>query len=147
MKLLELFDKPTDYKWIKKTDTLWKGEFIAGELEYSFTADFITHHEEAGMVWEIFFANESALGNLLGKYKSTGTGNEVAVFSTVMSMIQDFANTISPDTIIISAANDEPSRVKLYARMAKRAGLMGYELDDGRQDDTVNSVFTFTKVA
>ena len=143
MKLLELFDSPTQYNWTKKTDTLWKGEFKAGESLFRFTADFRNHDEQDGMIWEIFFKDETADGN---KYEITNSGNEVAVFSTVFAMLKEFAGTVQPDLILAGAAIKEPSRVKLYSRMAKRAGLVGYAFAEEYTEDETDHIFVFKKV-
>ncbi len=47
-------------------------------------------------------------------------GGEFAVFATIFVIFEDFKRLKSPDGIIFSAK--EPSRVKLYRRMAHRLG-------------------------
>jgi hypothetical protein len=55
-----------------------------------------------------------------------GTGNQYAVFSTVMRMIADVVQRENPIELQFDA--EEPSRVKLYDRMVKNfASKMGFE--------------------
>ena len=149
MKLLELFDKPGHYEWYKKTSTLWKGEFKLGGITYGFTADFLTDHEQEGITWEVFFTIETPIidkgGNIQSKFHASDTGNEVEVFSTVFAMLTDFAHKVNPDLIMVSASLKEPTRIKLYKRMAKRAGLMGYNLADDYEWDGESHLFVFQK--
>ncbi len=149
MKLLELFNKPGHYKWYKKTSTLWKGEFKLGGITYGFTSDFLTHHEDEGVTWEVFFTIETPriddAGHIQSKFLASETGNEVEVFSTVLAMLTDFASNVQPDLIMVSASLKEPSRIKLYKRMAKRAGLMGYKLLEDYEWDNESHLFVFQK--
>ena len=58
----------------------------------------------------------------------TGTGDQVAVFSTVANILKDFVQSYKPNIIYFSAK--EQSRIKLYTTLSKRLSKMSYLKND-----------------
>lgn len=52
--------------------------------------------------------------------KLTGGGDAVAIFSTVINELQDFVRKQRPPLVVFTGSYDDPSRVKLYDRLANR---------------------------
>lgn len=50
----------------------------------------------------------------------TGGGDAVAIFSTVINELQDFVRKRRPLLLVFTGSHDDPSRVKLYDRLANR---------------------------
>ena len=63
----------------------------------------------------------------------SGTGDEYKVFSAVISCIKEFIGDKNPEVIKFEAY--EPSRVKLYFTMIKRAGILNYVGEYINDDD------------
>jgi len=59
-----------------------------------------------------FYVNQSQ--------KLTGGGDAVAIFSTVINELQDFVRKYRPPLLVFTGSYDDPSRVKLYDRLANR---------------------------
>ena len=74
-------------------------------------------HETFNGVWEISFAIETYQGNQVDRI--TGSGNAIAVFSTVIDIIETMVSNHSIENIYFTSETSEPSRIKLYDRMAK----------------------------
>lgn len=76
-----------------------------------------------------------------GQYtaKKTGTGDEVRVFATVIDIVRDFVKNHHVIALTFAAADKEPSRVKLYNRMAKNASRVfpseKFKFKDGKGGD------------
>ena len=51
----------------------------------------------------------------------TGTGDSRKIFGTVIQIIKDYVAKHKPKTILFTAMNNEPSRVKLYKVLASKA--------------------------
>jgi len=115
MRLVELFDRPLSYTWKEKAEDLWEGSFRSpsGQL-VSFIA------EKQGKAWEVVFhVNQSQ--------NVTGEGDEIPIFSTVLKMLFEFAQTMEPWKVVFESSEHEPSRVKLYnAMVSKYARANGY---------------------
>lgn len=50
----------------------------------------------------------------------TGGGDAVAIFSTVINELQDFVRKRRPPLLVFTGSHDDPSRIKLYDRLANR---------------------------
>jgi hypothetical protein len=133
----ELFDKPVKYKFVNKEQI--------SEHEYSFTYEFVIKISSWNSIkYIVSIATQTKL-NLLGKIRKTadvafslknytkysddpfgktGTGNELIVFSTVMTIIKDFIrNDPSINKITFTSEKDEytsDNRSSLYKKMVKR---------------------------
>lgn len=58
-----------------------------------------------------------------GEHKTglTGTGDSRKIFGTVIQIVKDYVTKHNPKTILFTAMNNEPSRVKLYKMLASKA--------------------------
>lgn len=131
MRLVELFDKPiTDVEWM---ETVFGEEarFDIGNNAYnvSFTPIPPESFEEERLsiprgvmamldndIHPIAIEFELYNDDHAGTHDITGTGNEVKVFSTVASIIQQWVWR-STDTQLVYIAAKEPSRIRLYKRL------------------------------
>lgn len=118
MKLLELFDKPLPIE----IDSLPGGDigrFTINDMTYmvSFMISTTkTKMKAAEVVFSAIYTDES--GNKVVAHNKTDSGNELQVFSTVVHFVKKCANVSKPDAIVFTARLGEPSRVKLYTRLA-----------------------------
>ena len=66
------------------------------------------------------------------RFELTGGGNAINIFNAVLKSVDQYMQKFEhPYQITFSADNDEPSRIKLYTRLAKRLSTSyGYELND-----------------
>lgn len=51
----------------------------------------------------------------------TGTGDSRKIFGTVIQIVKDYISTHHPMTVLFTATNSEPSRVRLYKALASKA--------------------------
>jgi len=72
--------------------------------------------DESIDMYSVDFAQVRAEDRL---YKITGTGDALAVFGTVIDVIQDFVKRVNVDVLVFMAVT-EPSRIRLYASAAPR---------------------------
>jgi len=80
-----------------------------------------------GGIWEIHFYSESQSDEQSGAI--LGTGDAFRVFSTVFAVISDIIEKGKPEIVSIKSKANEPSRTKLYRRLAKKfAPTMGYQI-------------------
>ena len=117
--LNELFDNPEFYKETKE------GEFtfiIAGKT-YKCYFEFPRGNSYAEIsfgLMEIEDPEENDIPEFKWKISDSG-GNEIKIFSTVITIIKDYLRKHPEiDTIEFSSDLDEPSRVKLYDTMSKK---------------------------
>ena len=140
--ITELFDQPVEYT-VTKTGDFPEGNFEIDNNEYTvfikselqFTENLlagkldkdalehlkpyteIKYGMEALNYHEISFAMVTPRGE--EAYDLTYTGNQYKVFSTVIAIINNILNS-RHDIKVIYFVADEPSRQKLYQRMAQR---------------------------
>lgn len=123
MKLLELLNSKVAYKVARHTDTKYEetatidGKQIVFQCETSWIDD---HNFPS---WEIAFMTERGKyedGKTAFSIKKTGSGRELKIFAFVVEAIHRFVAACKPEAFHFSADNDEPSRVKLYAALARR---------------------------
>jgi hypothetical protein len=117
----ELFDRPARWKITRERDD---------ELTYRSTIDgkslLVVFNTFSDDNWETSFVVD-------GKFKTTGGGDEITVFSTVLDIMADFINRVAPGSISFTAFKDgsSDSRSKLYDRLIKRfASKHGYRMTD-----------------
>ena len=120
MKIIEIlneaFESAVPYKWVVNDNKsavaefviVQPGRFFSKKLKYGFDAF------NYGESWKIAFYQ---IVNGKKVYTKTGTGNEKAVFSTVVEIMKDFFSTHEVNSIIFSA--EEKNRQSLYSRLAK----------------------------
>jgi len=109
MKLLEVLNKPAEWKWFKTSSRQWTALFIIDDNKYVFQAE--TSDMER---WQITFEITGSGGK---PHDISKTGNEFKVFATVAEILNEYLKKVEPDVFWFSAK--EPSRAKLYDRFAK----------------------------
>ena len=109
MKLLEVLNKPAEWKWFKTSSRQWKALFTIDDNKYVFQAE--TSDMER---WQITFEIRGAGGK---PHDISKTGNEFKVFATVAEILNEYLKKVKPDNFWFTAK--EPSRAKLYDRFAK----------------------------
>ena len=121
MILTELFDQAVPHEM---NGTSGKFE-INGK---SYTIDIVSPDEPG--VYEVSFhlERQQPVDGKKEEYGVTNSGDEIAVFSTVVKIIKDFVAKTQVKELVFAAKAKEPSRIKLYDRMVKRLGL-GWRLD------------------
>lgn len=133
MKLLELFNKPTNYQWLDQHADYAKGSFMAGSVRYTVQIyqDF-TSHEDAvaeegdrmpivapgyNIVWELIFSARVP-GESNSRLDNTGTGDQYTVYSTVVAMAKDQMSKFGVAPLYMYG--DDKGRQSLYQRMLRK---------------------------
>ena len=109
MKLLEVLNKPAEWKWFKTSSREWKALFTIDDNKYVFKAE--TSDMER---WQITFEIRGTDGS---PHDISKTGNEFKVFATVAEILNEYLKKVKPEIFWFTAK--EPSRAKLYDRFAK----------------------------
>lgn len=127
MRLMELFDQPREYKWTtQQPRDRFVATFMVGDVLYRFSAHWFPYeNEETGdelSGYEIAFC---ASDGKKCRTDNTGTGNELAVYSTVVSLIREVVNMGRASRIAYDAADIK--RKKIYPALIKKA-LPGWQL-------------------
>ena len=108
----ELFNKPARWKPKKQTK-----DYASYEAYIEGKKLFIFFDQNSKGVWETLFTVDSEL-------EVTGGGDEIAVFSTVLDVMNDFIEKYEPEKISFEATKSketrDSSRTKLYDRIIKR---------------------------
>ena len=164
MFIAELFNRPVQYEFTKDLSYKMIAEFRIDDYNYE------VHVKGEGLapgftlggpietfdnVWEASFTT-SFEHDTQSSYKQdqvTGTGNAIAVFSTVIDIINEAVAQKNIQHIYFSAMTTEPSRVKLYNRLAKHYAKEGWRyIDDkeirarsGGDDDRYTTYYLLTK--
>jgi hypothetical protein len=124
MLIAEVFSHPVQYNW-NDTDPdegYQEAEFTIGDNQYAIT--FVLHDSYDGSEDIPHFEVEFMLyKDSRGLFDVTGTGNSVAVMSTVVTIIQDFVRNIVRGNVDLSFSAKELSRRSLYAAVIRRLGL------------------------
>src|SRR5574343_136862 len=100
------------YKWVYKANDQWKAEFTIEGIGYYilFSTD-----EDSPLYWDVVFDVTNAVDSV-DAFAPTGTGNAFIVFSTVISIIAEFANS-KTKLFGFKFTAKEPSRQKLYDKI------------------------------
>lgn len=144
MRLVELFDKKVDWKWVNMNDVgaqaviPFDGYQIHVTIEEDDAEDFIAglkRHNQPIPKWLQMLAEnyEQQIHNVVfyhnangrnpdkpttSGYEVTGTGNAYAVFSTVIDVMNEYSREFNVDWWSFGAK--ESSRRKMYDRLASR---------------------------
>ena len=146
MLINELFTKSLKWEYTRDYTTQVRAHFITGadsENEYFVSMNtqtgptgsltLINPNEVFKEVWSVTFT----LGQgIYGIETMAGTGDAIAVFSTVLDIMVKTAKYKNIQTFSFDADNTEPSRVKLYHRLAKQFEKKGWRYID---DDELNT--------
>ena len=109
MKLLEVLNKPAEWKWFKTSSREWKALFTIVDNKYVFKAE-TSDMERLQITFEI-------RGTGGKPHDISKTGNEFKVFATVAEILNEYLKKVEPEIFWFTAK--EPSRAKLYDRFAK----------------------------
>lgn len=116
MKLLELLDSKVAYKVSKHADAYEETATIDGkQIIFQCMTSWIDDHNSPS--WEVSFMTEHGTTFSI---KKTGSGSELKIFAFVIEAVYRFVAACKPEAFHFSADNNEPSRVKLYAALARR---------------------------
>lgn len=113
--LNETLDNPVEYNWIGKYDDQWTAKFQINDHLYHV---IFSQDDENMSKWECVFTIVNRT-NDEGMFALTGTGNAMAVFSTIAKIIEEFINTNNTVNTFVFTA-DGNSRKRFYDRLAKQ---------------------------
>lgn len=139
----ELLDQAADWNVKEANDHKYVAEFMVNDYRYVFDASGWDYSGFTTPVvkWEVSFGMDRTL-------KKTGTGNEFLVFATVKNILMAFINQCKPQLFWFSSTQDEPSRVRLYRRMADQiAAQLGFDLEIEQRAIYRETAFSFTDPA
>ena len=149
MKLHEVFANPQlEWNWVDasaRSSGRDEAHFKIGQREYfvAFQSDveIEAHGDPRDRVkaTDIMFKMWRNPGGEAGT-GITNTGDSFQVFSAVVNIIQEYITKHNPQQIMFAAA--EPSRVKLYKRLAGK--LPGYHTESWKNDN-MDTVFLLTR--
>jgi hypothetical protein len=142
----EAFDKPYPYR-LKYKPSVEEYEAVLKLKDGSKLVIYISKQIESRKTyWVVDFLRD-------GKMGVTGGGDQMRIFATVISVIEEFIKKESADEIRFSAekSDDEDekgvkvgSREKLYTRLVKRfSDRMGYK--SKQKTDSLQTKFILTK--
>lgn len=123
--IVELFSQPLPYQWTKHDGKHWLGKFeVPGDKPLKVIVDFAYFENAKNGAWtEVAFIVNN-------KFELTGGGHALEIFATIGKMFDDYVNMVHPEVLRFSADATEPSRVKLYNRIAKGISQKyGYTLE------------------
>lgn len=133
---------PFPIEWEQRSMDRWYGTFQAGDEEYflmCYRIDGFDHPDEDGNTFmrsrrtgDWYDMAFSLTRDGLAGNRVIGTdGMEFRIFATVIAGIREFLNEVNPELIMLSASKDNPNRLPLYKRMARRftpeLAALGYE--------------------
>ena len=142
MFLTELFTRPVQYEFTKDKPDSVRASFVIEELIYRVYMNLDTNPDAfelggptetfSGM-WDINFSVSSldSHGGYGEEDGITDTGNAIAVFSTVIDIVQETVAHHNIQSLYFTA--EESSRAKLYDRMAKHFAKKGWRYIDNRE--------------
>lgn len=114
MRLNELFDSVYSWKWIRHNEYDAAASFKDDAGEYI----FVMFGLEDNNMWEVEF--ERTHKYPFYQTSVTGEGEAFTIFSTVITVMEDFVEQYRPKSLTFTADTDEPSRVKLYNVMINK---------------------------
>jgi len=149
MYLTELFTRPVQYEFTKDKPDSVRASFVIEDLVYRVYMDLDPDAaavfelggptETFSDMWDITFSVSSldSHGGYGEEDTITDTGNAIAVFSTVIDIVQETVAHHNIQNLYFTA--HEPSRIKLYNRMAKQFTKNGWRYIDNREIEARSS--------
>lgn len=132
MRIYELKTTKTDWDWDFTGSEEMVANFTIGNIPYRFNA---YSNPEYPYIWEVEFGilpDHVPSDTYKSRFGITGTGNSAAVFSTVLSIINELL-TRRPEITILQFSAEEPSRRSLYKKLlAKYLPSWSIEQQDGK---------------
>lgn len=119
MKLLELFNRTAEWKWLSNADNPFPGMF---EYAASFVVNDITYVVGIGPLpiipgFDAYMMGFAARIDGNWEEDELGTSNGLLVFSTIMEIIGEFLQKHNPDIFLFGA---KPHRENIYNRLLKK---------------------------
>jgi len=123
--LFEAIDNPLPISWQSQTPTYWSGHFMAGEEEYFVSADCgsegFPDPDDPGRDAPWFDLGFGITRNGLSGDRVIGSqGWQFRIFATAIAGFREFIHAEKPPLIMLSASKDNPNRLPLYQRLARR---------------------------
>jgi predicted chitinase len=117
--LIELFDSGKSYQWVTRDTDKDIARFVVGGVPYTFTAEADGNPENGH--WVVDFKDDTGTDEH-SRFGLTGRGNSVRVMSIVTDIMREFISKHGNNIrfLAFQADEDEPSRLSLYLRIAKR---------------------------
>ncbi|BDR26216.1 hypothetical protein RVBP17_2590 [Pseudomonas phage sp. 30-3] len=141
MHLFELFDQIEKYQYTNTNGTV-NAYFIVGNMKYRVIETMVN-----GRLLISFTAKEVDVDDYYYDTAVTGTGNEFKVFSTILDITKRAISELKPNQIYFTADLSEPSRVKLYNRLAtKMATQYGYTIQSNKNTNNEHT-YLLTKTS
>jgi hypothetical protein len=120
----ELFNKPLSFKRQSGEYTSHEYFFEVGDKRYE-VKFYDQESEEYPKAYELIFVLTSVGGTPVRGFDTeviTGTGDAIAIFSTIAAIMKDFYMSKKPNIIYFFAK--ERSRIKLYGTLSKKISSM-----------------------
>lgn len=131
--ITEAFDKPYPFRGGQRDNDLYSYKFVVPDtnlMPASFVEVNITGSENADdedeYIWEIDFSRQKK-GSSKARYDTTGEGDAMRIFATVIKIVEDFIKKEKPKYLSLTAEKGKPSggkglqsREKLYSRMVTK---------------------------
>jgi len=95
--VIEAFDRTTEFKLTKSTPTEVEYTFPVNNLQYS----VVFYASEIDFEWDFYFSSSSS-DDRVYKYKPTGTGSPMSVFSGVINVTKDFIHRHNVKQLLFS---------------------------------------------
>jgi hypothetical protein len=158
--LNESFDSNVPIEIVSQTRINFRTTANIGDRQIVFNADWLSVPTGS---WELKFAEivnkkysvSDRVANLLAGDKDktyqdisfdvTGSGSQMMVFSFVIESIKKFVSIYHPKLFFFEAIK-EGNREKLYAKMASRIKIPGYELTDVGKEDNNTKYFVIKRI-
>lgn len=123
-----------EWTWDKQESHQWIASFYVNKKKYE-----VRFTEDRGVTYILF----ALMSGKLTVLSITGTGDAHTIISTVLNIIQDYHRKNPHDMYSFSA--EEPTRIKLYQRIAKTiAKYTGYSIET-RSDPTLGVSYILSK--
>lgn len=134
MHLIEIFNKVYPYE--KKDAGSMNDEYV---FKTDSGSEIAVHFDDSAGPVHIQFRSPGSKD----QFSLTGKGDAYAILSTVNKIVEEVISRTKPDAFWFTA--DEPSRQKLYDRLAKRFdGHLGYrQVTDGPHFDNLRELLDF----
>ena len=143
--ITELFKPGKKWQWSFTGSEEAVAVFHVSDIPYQFHA--YTYADENPTAWEVEFKNATrGQSGRSTKFGLTGTGNSAEVMSTVADIMREFLQRYSGSISQLSFTADEPSRQRLYARMAQRL-LPDWEIIQSGKNFTLGAPETVSEDA
>jgi hypothetical protein len=142
MLLQELFQKAYPWQWTTRSDTSYEAEFPVHDGRI--VAEVLSIGGERGTpdeIWEYSFEYVPDKGE--STTTKTGLGDEFMIWATVVDILRKFMIEVNPHAVTLSSLKREPTRVRLFDRLWKKA--FGAEWNIDRKERGAAVEYTFTK--